>query len=81
MNNECVNHNVAIMTKETNKTYHKKYREEHTEQLKLNRKKYYEENGMKEKFKCPICFRYTNKLKLKRHQTSNFCRKAQEKSN
>ena len=79
INNDCVNHNVAIMTDETNKNYHKKYREEHTHQIRIQRERYYEKSGVNKPIECPFCFKITSKLKIKRHQTSPFCKKAQEK--
>ena len=74
INNECVNNNVAIRTKQTDKEYFKKYRETHKEQLKKNTDKY--RVKVLQPIMCPLCDCMTSIRHLKRHQQSNKCLKA-----
>tara|TARA_R110001592_G_scaffold342978_1_gene633080 strand:+ start:6394 stop:6834 length:441 start_codon:yes stop_codon:yes gene_type:complete len=69
--NECVNKNVAIRTKETDKEYYKKYRETHREQMKNSVDKY--RLKVLQPIICPFCDCMTSQRHINRHQKSNKC--------
>ncbi len=72
LENECVNNNLAIRTRETDKNYHKKYREENSDAIKISVDKY--RKKVLEPIKCPLCNRQTSKKHLKRHQKTKLCK-------
>jgi len=71
LNNNCINKNVAIQTKETYKNYHKNYRLNNINSIHNNEEKYRKKNLIP--IKCNLCDCLTSKIHIKRHQKSNKC--------